>query len=156
MLLLGGLLVLAGLLVGVLARDAVTTAATAAGLAQAGWLGRLVQVVIVTAAVVTGMDHVGIDSQFVTAMLTVTVGGLLGGTALAFAFGARTEVSNMVAMHYVRQSFRPGQTVKLAGVTGQIKEFTTTGAVLDTATSRVRVPGCIFSDHIVEVATADE
>ena len=155
-LLLGGLVVLAGLLAGALVREAVASAAGAAGLEQAPWLGRVAQGAVVTAAVVTGMEQVGLDSQFVTSMLAVLLGGLLGGTALAFAFGARLEVGNMVAMHYVRQSFRVGQTVRIAGVQGRIREFAKTAVVLEGTAGHSRVPGRVFSQEIAEAVTADE
>lgn len=155
-LLLGGLVVLAGVLAGALAREAVTTAAAAGGLSQATWLGRAAQIALVTAAVVTGMEQVGLDSQFVTAMLAVTLGGVLGGTALAFALGARFEVGNMVAMHYVRQSFKVGQTLRIGGAQGRIREFTKTAVLLEGATGHSRVPGRVFSQEIAEAVTADE
>ena len=155
-LLLGGLVLLAGLLAGALAREAVTTATAAAGLGQAGWLGRAAQAAVVTAAAVTGLEQIGVDSLFVTAMLAVVLGGLLGGLALAFAFGARLEVGNMVAMHYVRQAFQTGQTVRIAGIQGRIREFTKTAVVVEGATGHSRIPGRVFSQEIAQAVTIDE
>ena len=148
---LGGLIVVAGFLAGAVARDAVLAAARAGGVERAAFLARAAQGVAVATAVVTGLDQVGLDSRFLTAMVAVTVGAALGGTALAFAFGARVEVSNIVAMHYVRRAYRIGQPVKLAAVRGRIREFTATTVVVGTADGEARVPARMFSDQVTEI-----
>lgn len=108
------LLVLAGLLAGNLARDAITTAAAAAGVVYGQLLGRVAQVIILLIAVVTGVDQIGIDSKFRT--LTIVIGAITGGTALAFGLGARISVSNIIASHYLRPTYRFGHTVRISDV----------------------------------------
>ena len=153
---LGGLIVVVGLLVGAVAREAATAAARAGGMERADFLGRAAQVAVVVTAIVTGLDQVGVDSRFLTSMLAVIVGGALGGTALAFAFGARTEVGNLVAMHYVRQVYRIGQLIRLGTVGGRIRAFTTTTVVLATDRGEAHVPGRMFSDHVTEVPASED
>ena len=152
---LGGLIIVAGLLAGALARDAASAAARAGGIDRAEFLGRAAQAAVVVTAIVTGLDQVGVDSRFLTAMVAVIVGGALGGTALAFAFGARTEVSNLVAMHYVRQVYRTGQLIRLGSVRGRIRAFTTTTVVLATEDGQAHVPGRMFSDQVTEVPASE-
>lgn len=108
------LLVLAGLLAGNLARDAITTPAAAAGVVYGQLLGRVAQVIILLIAVVTGVDQIGIDSKFLT--LTIVIGAITGGTALAFGLGARISVSNIIASHYLRPTYRFGHTVRISDV----------------------------------------
>jgi hypothetical protein len=93
-LLLATLIVLAGVLAGRLARDAIAAAVTTGGLAFGTALGRAAQIAIVTAAGVTAVDQIGIESGFFTSVVLIAVGTLLGGTALAFGFGARTSAGN--------------------------------------------------------------
>lgn len=150
-----GLIVVIGLFIGSVARDAVSAAARAGGVARADLLGRVVQVAVVMTAVLTAVDQIGIDSRFLSSMAAVVAGGLLGGTALAFAFGARTEVGNIVAMHYLRQVYRPGQLIKLDGVRGRIEAFTKTTVVVSLDDSQAYVPGRMFSDQVVEVPAAE-
>lgn len=152
---LGGLIIVAGLLAGAVARDAATAAARAGGVDRAEFLGRAAQTAVVVTAIVTGLDQVGVDSRFLTAMVAVTVGGALGGTALAFAFGARTEVGNLVAMHYVRQVYRTGQLIRLGTVRGRIRAFTTTTVVLATDDGEAHVPGRMFSEQVTEVPASE-
>ena len=133
-----------------------TIPARAGGLTRGDLLGRAAQIAIVTAIGVAGVEQLGIDSQFLTVTLSVTMGAALGGAALAFALGARTEVSNIVAMHYVRKTYKVGQRVALGDVTGRVRELTTTAVVLETETERVHVPGKVFGEGISRLLTTDE
>ena len=148
---LGGLIVVVGLLAGSVARDAVAAAARAGNAPQADLLGRAAQAGVVVIAVVTGLEQVGVDSGFLTAMMAVLAGGAFGGVALAFALGARTEVGNIVAMHYVRQTFHPGQLVELGEVRGRIHAFTKTTVVLNVDDGQAHVPGRMFSDRVIDL-----
>ncbi len=148
---LGGLIVVVGLLAGSVARDAVAAAARAGNAPQADLLGRAAQAGVVVIAVVTGLEQVGVDSGFLTAMMAVLAGGAFGGVALAFALGARTEVGNIVAMHYVRQTFHPGQLVELGEVRGRIHAFTKTTVVLNVDDGQAHVPARMFSDRVIDL-----
>ena len=151
----GGLIVVVGLFVGSFAREAASAAARAGGAARADLLGRVVQGAVVVTAVVTGLEQIGVDSRFLTSMMVIIAGGALGGIALAFAFGARTEVSNIVAMHYVRQVHRPGQLIKLGDVRGRIRGFTQTAVIVEIGDGEAHVPGRMFSDQVTEVPAAE-
>lgn len=153
-LLIATLIVVAGLVVGRIARNAVTAGARAGRLARADLLGRAAQFVVVAAAIVTGVDQVGVDSRFLTAVIAIVLGSALGGTALAFAFGARTEVGNLVAMHYVRQVHRPGQLISLGDVRGRIREFTKTTVIVAMDDGEAHLPGRLFSDQVARVPAA--
>jgi len=144
--LVAALIVLAGLLAGNLARDAITATANAAGVAYAELLGRAVYVIILLVAVVTGVDQMGIESRFLTVTITIVIAALIGGAALAFGLGSRTTVSNIIAAHYLRQSYRVGYTVKIGAVQGRIVEITPTAVILDGPEGRVMVPAKDFSE----------
>ncbi len=155
-LLVGGLIVVVGLFVGSVAREAVSAAARAGGAARADLLGRIVQGAVVVTAVVTGLEQVGVDSRFLTMMMVIVTGGAIGGIALAFAFGARTEVSNLVAMHYVRQAYRTGQLIQVGGIGGRIAEFTRTTVIVATPDGQAHVPGRMFSEQVTTLPAAEE
>jgi small-conductance mechanosensitive channel len=151
--LVAALIVLAGLLAGNLARDTISGAAGAARLAYGSLLGRAVQGVIVLIAVVTGVDQLGIESRFFTATITIVIGAIIGGAALAFGLGSRTAVSNIVAAHYLRQIYRIGHTVKIGDVHGQIVEITATAVVIENSDGRVLVPAKDFSEVVSVLVT---
>ncbi len=144
--LIAALIVLGGLLAGSLARDAIAATASAAGLAYAELLGRAVYVIILLVAVVTGVDQMGIESRFLTVTITIVIGALIGGAALAFGLGSRTTVSNIISAHYLRQTYHVGHTVKIGAVQGRIVEITPTAVILDGSDGRVMVPAKDFSE----------
>jgi hypothetical protein len=153
-LLLATLIVMAGVLAGTLARDAIR--ATMSGFAFDRALGRLAQGAIIAAATITGVDQIGVDSTFLTGATMIVLAALFGGCALAFGFGARTAAANIIAIHYARQAYRTGQQIRLGSVDGTIREFTSTAVMVDTAEGRVLVPGKAFAERISTLVGAGD
>ncbi len=146
--LVAALILLAGFLAGGLARDAIATAATAAGIGYGVVLGRVVYVAILLIAIVTGIDQIGIESRFLTATITIIVASIVGAAALAFGLGARTAVSNIIAVHYLRQVYRVGQTIKIGEAQGQIAEITNSAVIVQNADGRLVVPAKQFGEMV--------
>lgn len=144
--LVAALIILAGLLAGNLAREAISAAATTAGLNYGQLLGRAVYVIILLIAIVTAVDQLGIESRFLTLTITIVIAALIGGAALAFGLGSRTTVSNIIAAHYLRQVYRVGDDVKIGAVHGKILEIRPTCVILEGLDSRVLVPAKDFSE----------
>lgn len=144
--LVAALIILAGLLAGNLAREAISAAATTAGLNYGQLLGRGVYVIILLIAIVTAVDQLGIESRFLTLTITIVIAALIGGAALAFGLGSRTTVSNIIAAHYLRQVYRVGDDVKIGAVHGKIVEIRPTCVILEGLDSRVLVPAKDFSE----------
>ncbi len=146
--LVAGLILLAGFLAGSIARDALTSAASAAGIAYSGLLGRTVYIAVVLIAIITGIDQIGIESRFLTATITIVIASIVGAGALAFGLGSRTAVSNIIASHYVRQIYRVGHNVKIGEAQGRIAEITNTVVIIENANNRLIVPAKEFSERI--------
>jgi small-conductance mechanosensitive channel len=147
-LLLAAMIVLAGVLAGALAREAVAATTRAGGFGLGPMLGRWTQLAIIAAAVVTAVDQVGIDSEFVTTAFTVGLGGFLGASALAFGLGARTTVSNIIGVHHIRQIYDVGQLIRVGSTRGRIREITGTSVILETEEGREVIPGKLFSEQV--------
>jgi len=147
-LLVAGLILLGGFLAGSIARDALATAATAAGIAYGALLGRIVYISILLIAIITGIDQIGIESRFLTATITVVIASLVGAAALAFGLGARTAVSNIIASHYLRQIYRVGHSIRIGEAQGRISEITNTAVIVENANDRLVVPAKEFSERI--------
>ncbi len=153
--LIGLLILFAGLLAGSLAGDAIRRAAAATGVAQAPLLGQAAQVAIVLIAIVTAVDQLGIDTVFLTATIAIVLGAVIGGAALAFGLGARTHVGNLIAAHNLRQVYRTGQIVRVAGVEGRLTEIIPTAAVIETDDGRVLVPAGEFSKKVLVLVRSE-
>jgi len=154
-LLAGGLIVLAGFLLSAVARDLLATAAPAR-FPERVLLGRAVQVAIIVTAVVIGADQVGIDVTFLVVLTAVVVATVGGAVAAAVSLGARSFVANLIGARYLRQAYRPGQRLRVAGFEGRILDLTATSLILETPEGRVAIPSKIFHDEAIVLRMDDE
>ncbi len=144
---LGAVLILVtGLVIGGVARSAVTAAAAGAGTSFAPGLGQIVRIAIIIAASLIAVAEMGVDITLLTAIFSVALASMLGGFAIAFGLGARTAVSNIIGSHYLRQTYEVGQTVSVGGIQGTIAELTSTAVILNVPEGRVVVPAKQFGE----------
>lgn len=139
------LIVVAGIVVGNLARTAITAAAASARMAYGELLGRLIQITILLVVGVVAIDQIGIDSTFLMVSMAIVLFSTLGGLALGFGLGARAVVGNLLASHYLLQTYKVGQRVRIGEAEGRILEIGNTAVVLETPQGRALVPAQQFS-----------
>lgn len=149
----GLLIILAGVLLGGVARAGILNAAYSAQLKQGELLARTTQIVILFTTLVVGIEQIGIDVSFLTNVLIVVIGVLLGGATLAFSFGAKTLVENIVAAQYVRKHCRIGEQMSIAEVEGSIVEVTQTSIVLETGSGRTVIPAKYFQEQVTRLSS---
>ena len=140
------LILLVGVVMGNVARGALTAAAAGAGTAFAPALGQIVRLAIVIASALIAVAELGVDITLLTAVFSVALAALLGGFALAFGLGARTAISNIIGSHYARQTLEPGQRVRVGGIEGTIAAVTPTTVILDVPDGRMIVPAKQFGE----------
>ncbi len=150
-LLLGMLIIVTGYLISAIVRDVVYDALDSAGIEQRLLIGKLAQAATFLAALVIGIDQVGIDVTFVTTMIAVVLGVVLAGFSLAFGLGARHLVSNLIAAGSLHTHFAVGQRARIGNIEGEISEFTPTGVFIASAEGRVHVPASRFNEEPVEL-----
>jgi small-conductance mechanosensitive channel len=95
--------------------------------------------VFVTALVI-GLDQIGIDVTFLIILAAVTVGGLLLSISLAFGFGTREFVGNLIAAQQLKSTLEEGDHLRIGDVEGRVLEITATAVILINETGRVHVP----------------
>lgn len=154
-LVVGALIVLAGFLAGMLARDVVAAAMRSAGSQQGDRFGLVAQGAIFLAALVIGLDQVGIDVLFLTLLFALAAGGVFLSLALAFGLGAGAFVGNLLGANQAQRSIQPGETVRVGEHEGQVLEFTTSAVVLATEGGRLVIPGKVFQEETVLVVAAE-
>jgi small-conductance mechanosensitive channel len=142
-----------GLVIGNLARDAVTAGAAAAGAPFAPAAGQIVRAAILAASALIAVAELGIDITLLTVALAVTLLAVLGAFALAFGLGARTAVSNIIGAHYLRQTFEAGQLVRFGDVEGMIAAITATTVVVRVSDGSVVIPAKQFTEAISKLVT---
>lgn len=109
-------------------------------------LALLTRVAIVVTATLIAATQLGLDVSLVTSFILIAWAAALGAAALAFALGARETISNILAMHYVVQSFQIGQRVRIGSDEGRIVRTTRTAVYLENAEGELLIPGRDFAD----------
>jgi small-conductance mechanosensitive channel len=140
----GILILLAGFVFSLMVKDLVTAAANSAHIAYADLLGQTVQILIFSTAVVVGIDQMGINITFLIVIVSIILGMIFGGLALAFGLGAKTVVNNVLAAHYVRQTYQIGDTVEFDDIKGRIIQVTNVGIVVEHDRGETHIPTALF------------
>lgn len=111
----------AGIFLGRFAGNLVHSGGAAANLSYAQGLGAVARTSIIVMVAVVTLEQLGVDTQIVRQILSVSVAALMAGLALAFALGARDTIRSILAGHYLRQSLSPGEEVEVSGERGAIE-----------------------------------
>jgi len=147
----GLLIILAGFVLGGVARSLIETAAATAGIARPDLPARIAQVAVVMTALIIGIEQLGINITFLTTTFIVIAGVLLSGAALAFGLGAKHFVANLIGAQISQKHYQVGQWVKLGDIEGYLLEITQTALVLDTERGRAVVPASRLQRDISEI-----
>ena len=154
-LLAGGLIILVGVVISALVRDLTSAAVASAGVAYGDLFGRGAQAAVLVTAFIIGINQVGIDVTLLVTLISILFGAVCISFALAFAFGARSFVSNLIGAHYLQQHYQTGQMARLGDVEGEILELTPTSVIMASATGRVAVPAKIFNESATHLLSEE-
>jgi hypothetical protein len=129
--------------------NVVTSAASAANLSYAKGLGAVSQTSIVVMVVVVTLEQLGVDTQILITVITVTVAAITAGMGLAFALGARDIVSAILAGHYLRQTLPEGESVEVAGRRGVVDQIGPVATTFRDGTSKWTIPNRRLLDEVI-------
>ena len=113
--------------------------------------GRISQAVVVSIALIVGLDQVGIDVTLLIGLALVITAGILTAVAVAFASGARNHISNLIGVRTARASLGVGMTIRVGEFEGEIVELTPTLIALETDEGRILVPGRLADEAVITV-----
>ena len=155
-LLAGVLIIVAGYIASIFVRDVTSTALSTGGFRQGALLASLAQAAVLLTAVVIGVDQIGVDVSFLITIIAISLGGVIGGFALAFGFGSRDFISNLIAANELQKHYQIGQTLRVGDTVGDVIEFTPTSLVLATADGRTTIPAQMFHQAISALVASEE
>jgi small-conductance mechanosensitive channel len=104
---------------------------------------RFAQLLIVTAAVLTGLAQTSIDISFISNVMVILLAFFFGGLSLAFALGSRQLVENLLARRALDR-YRIGDTIRVNGTQGKIIEILSTAVVLEAEQGLLTLPTAYF------------
>ncbi|MCA9503053.1 MAG: mechanosensitive ion channel [Myxococcota bacterium] len=129
--------------------NVVTSGATAANISYARGLGAVAQTSIVVMVVVVTLEQLGVDTQILITVITVTVAAITAGMGLAFALGARDIVTSILAGHYLRQTLPEGEPVEVDGRRGVVEQIGPIATTFRDGTERWTVPNRRLMEEVV-------
>jgi hypothetical protein len=139
-------MIFVGVIAGKVLGSMVTRAAASTGMAFSSRIGGTVRATVILVAFVVALQQVGIEADLLIIVVAIVVGTTLAGAGLAFGLGASGGVSNIIASHYVAQSYSVGQTIRVGDIEGKIVQLTPTAVFLSGPEGRVMIPARRFSE----------
>jgi small-conductance mechanosensitive channel len=146
--LLAALLILfIGLWFAEVTRAVLTRTSKRIGIEESEVLGRLGQTLVLLIVFSVAAGQIGIDTTLLVALVTTLFGVLFGAIALAFAFGAKTTIANLLAAQSIAQTYSPGDIIRISGIEGKILRITRTSLILETHDGQTLIPAKRFSEQ---------
>jgi len=149
------IIMLLGFFVAGLAQSVVSNMALLVSLGSALMIGRMVQLLLITIAVLLGIDQLGVDISLLVNLITLAAAAVFGGLGLAFGLGARQKVSNIIAAQSLQAIYQPGQRVRIQGIEGEIIELTSKAVIVSTSEGQAAIPAMLFSEQVSVLITED-
>ena len=139
-------IVFSGLIVSKLICDLIVSVSLRTGLFNGKVLGAIARYVILGISIIVAIDQLGINISFITNLVSIVLGALLFGAALAFGLGAKTSVRNILGSYYLQKTFEVGNTVQIGEDIGVITKITATSVFLNTKSGQVVIPAKDFNE----------
>jgi small-conductance mechanosensitive channel len=116
---------------------------------------RFAHLLIMTIAIVLGLQHMLIDITFITQLLLLIIILIGGALSLAFALGSKAFVANLTAQAELDR-YRIGDRIRVGDVEGEIIEVSRTNIRVDSKEGIVTIPGSTFiSSNVVKLHGSD-
>jgi hypothetical protein len=129
-------------------RNLILAVAESNGFQHGLTLGHLSAGLIMAFTLLLSLSQLGLDVTLFTSIITLAAAALFASGALAFGIGAADAVRNVLASHYVRKAFQPGQHVRIEGLEGEILELTQVAVLVGTEEGEAWVPARQFLDKV--------
>jgi hypothetical protein len=139
------LILISGFLLGQFVRDAVRNAT--AGLSYRAPLAAGAQIAIWAVTTVITLDLLGLDTTVLVVLAAIVVGAVAGGAALAFGFGARSHVNDLLGVRDMRERYRQGDAIRIGHIEGRIVSLGGRVVIVETDDGLVAVPGKWFGEQ---------
>ena len=153
--LIGIVIIVFGYFISAVASEQVSASARSAKVGQSALIGRFAQGGIFITALIIGLDQIGVDVTFLVALFAVSIGAIFVGFSIAFGLGSRDYVSNLIGARTARQKIKPGSTVRIGEIEGEVLEITQTQIALDTADGRTLVPARLTDESAILIVSSD-
>lgn len=137
-------------------RNIIMAVAEANGFAHGASLSQLASGLILAFALLLGLAQLGLDVTLFADIILLAAAALFASAALAFGIGAADAVRNVMASHYARQAYRPGQHVRIGELQGEIVELTPVAVIIGTEQGEAWIPARHFLEQVAVILEEEE
>ncbi|MCB0216932.1 MAG: mechanosensitive ion channel [Caldilineae bacterium] len=141
----------AGAMVAQFAGQVVQAGAASAGIDLHAQLGRLVRTLLMMITLIFAIRQLGAETAILESTFVNLLSLSIAGMALAFGLGARDVAADLLAGHYARLRFEPGDRITVDGVTGSLDGIGPLNAQISDAEGRVILPNRRLTGSAVRV-----
>ncbi len=146
--LLAGLLILfIGLWFAEVTRAVLSRTSKKIGIEESEVLGRLGQTLVLLIVFSVAAGQIGIDNTLLVALVATLFGVMFGAIALAFSFGAKTTIANLLAAQSIAQTYSPGDIIRIGDIEGKLLRITRTSLIVETPDGQTLIPAKRFSEQ---------
>lgn len=129
-------------------RNLILAVAESNGFRHGAALGHLASGLILAFALLLGLAQLGLDVTLFADIIVLAAAALFASAALAFGIGAADAVRNVMASHYARQAYRPGQRISFGNIEGEILELTQVAVIIETEQGEAWIPARLFLEQV--------
>jgi small-conductance mechanosensitive channel len=141
----------AGAMLAQFASQLTQAAVASAGVDFHAQLGRLVRALMMVVTVIFAIRQLGFETALLETIFTDSLGWVMAGLALAFGLGGWRVAEDILAGHYARQRFEPGDRLLVDGQEGTLEGIGALNALLTTADARLILPNRMLTGGAVRV-----
>jgi len=142
-------IVVVGLLLGRFAQRLVESGSEMAGFLRADRLGAVTRGAILLVTGVVAVEQLGLKTDILVMVITVLAATFGLTVGLAFALGARTVVTHILAGHYLRKTLAAGQPVEVGGRKGVVDHVGAVSTVFKKGDHSWSVPNAVLLEDVV-------
>ena len=143
---IAGLILMSGFVGATVVQNLLQSATHSAGIEQSALIGRIGRYLVWLLTILIGVDQLGIEITLLVQMILIILAAMLLSGALAFGFGAKDFVSDILASNYLQRTYQVGDQIKIGDITGKIIKFSPISVIIDSADGHVSVPAKKFNE----------
>jgi hypothetical protein len=114
-------------------------------------ISQIVFLLILVFVSVTALNQAGVDTDIITSNITMIMAAFLLAFALAFGFGAKVVVGDILRTYYARRTYEIGQIIEYNGKTYEVLAIENISVILKTDTGKLIVPIKDISESHIKV-----
>lgn len=124
------LITIVGLMLAHFVQTLVRTTAEGVGIDYARPISRVAYSILLIVVATLAIDQLGIETTLINNVIQIVLIAIGAALALALGIGTRDVAGNVIAGVYVRDLYKPGTQLKVAGVEGQLVQVGTVSTAL--------------------------